>query len=321
MSQWNLDMIQSFRSTFNISDSEDESEYEYDYELENLPDTQSDIEKGVLDYKEESEQEFIEEYTTDSDMDPESAEYNTHSSIIFGSSGYDPDEEYEKNEFELSKEELHDIGLDSNFGSDKSKFNIIHVYFAFLNINQNMQQSNEDSPWVWLNRVVSKITQYIHCELIFFVQNTRTGEINRLVSSIHRSHQLRMTKKQYKSKQAKLWRFFHYDCPEDMKTKMFTYEISKNSTPFNKIGFLWNFIVPFNWLRINSNGEKVFCSEQISMNLKQADPQTHKDLVPYATHPNELLDYLLDEKNTLYPVRECFEPLENTPDPDFINLT
>lgn len=230
--------------------------------------------------------------------------------IVFGNTVpvYDPDEEY-RNESVLSKDEMEQIGLNEDY-SAKPHFKVEQVYFAFLTLNPSESEGRrpEDSIWHWLNQFVSSFTEYIHCEVIFMVRNIQTGKRYRLISSIHRSHELRLTTKEYKPRRLKFWRFFHYDCDEDMKKSIFNYEKNSNHTPFNKVAFMWNFLVPFDFLRVDCQGERVFCSEQICRNLKNIDPHKHSSLVPYSTHPYALLHYMLSNNNNEGNFNECEEP-------------
>ena len=229
--------------------------------------------------------------------------------------GYDPDEEYSKNESVLTKDLMEEIGIENG------NIQIENIFFAFLTLNpaDSSNQSPEDSIWRWINQFVTGFTKYIHCEIIFMIKNTKNGKRYRLISSIHRSHELRLTTKEYKKKRLKFLKFYHYDCDNQTKKKLFEFEKDNNYTPFNNIGFMWNFVMPLDLLRVDCKGEKVFCSEEICRNLKNADPEKHKGLVPYSAHPHALLIYLQNRGSySGEMLRECKEPTVDNPSPVYV---
>jgi len=176
------------------------------------------------------------------------------------------------------------------------------------------------SPWVLMNQFVTQISSIIHCEMIFIVENRRTKKLTRIISSIHRQHYLRLTTKDYDKKKLKLWKFYHYNCSDEEKAKIFRYERDSNKRPFNKIGFMWNFIMPFDFLRIDKKAEEVFCSEQITHNLKNTLPEKYGNLTPYAIHPAALFQIITTcEESGMF--RECYLPTtENGRQPRFKHL-
>ena len=254
----------------------------------------------------------------DDDDDDDSAQY------------YDPDEEYAANERALSTSDATALGLSVAAGSGGSTgggagatVQVDHVYLAFLTLVGNDGTDGdalrpEDSFWQWMNQFVRGFTNYIHCELVFMVR-AGDGAYRRVTSSIHRSHELRMTTKEYKAKKLRHWRFFHYACSAEQRAAMYAYERDAQLTPFNRVGFMWNFIVPADVLCVDYDGERVFCSEQISRNLRVTagvPVGQHDALVPYATHPSALLEYMHAKYAGQF--RECAEPTAERPAPQYI---
>lgn len=158
------------------------------------------------------------------------------------------------------------------------------VYFAFM----QSDFASKDEYKNQINRAVSFVSKYVHCELVFLLRNQQTGLRQRWVSSIHTGKQLRFVKDRVYYK-PKLWTFYRYTCDEETGRKLLAYEFSVRNTKFNRLGFLWNFIAPFYALTVDAAGSVVFCSENIARNLRYNGTPLGRGLTPHVTNPTTLL--------------------------------
>lgn len=165
-----------------------------------------------------------------------------------------------------------------------SQVRVKGVYFAFM----QSDFASKDEYKNQINRAVSFVSKYVHCELIFLLQNQHSGLRQRWVSSIHTGKQLRFVKDRVYYK-PKLWSFYKYMCDDETARKLLAYEFSVRNTKFNRLGFLWNFVAPMHALTVDAAGSLVFCSENIARNLRYNGTSIGRNLTPYVTSPTTLL--------------------------------
>jgi len=174
---------------------------------------------------------------------------------------------------------------------------VIDVYLAFMNAHR-AQSSDEYKRRI--NRMVSYVTgSYTHVETIFLIENMKTGKKKRVVSSVYmvmeprngEPSRFRMVKK-HQYHRPERWCFLKYKTTPEIKQLMFRYDYSTQGTRFNQLGMFWNFLIPFDALRVDRHGSYVFCSEQIVRCLQYCEPGEYKNLKPYATGPLELFEYI-----------------------------
>jgi hypothetical protein len=176
-------------------------------------------------------------------------------------------------------------------------------------ISAALAQREWDSMKNWFVHLSGYVTNGIpHVELVFLVADTTTKIIRRFVSSIHYMHGLRIVDKEYVGVH---WHFLRYtpfngttattkkSTTESIFKKMFEMCYSRRATPFNKLGFFWNFLVPFSALRVNLRGRQTFCAEEVLMVIRDCENSSTLcslsgvDIEPHETDPQTLIQWLL----------------------------
>jgi hypothetical protein len=179
------------------------------------------------------------------------------------------------------------------------------VYVTFCNVTPEKAQRGRDGFMGFITRIQAQIINgYSHCELLFMLYDTEKRVFSRVVSSILFGRKLRMVDKKYANK--KWYDFYRYNCSPEIARRIIEFEYNRIGTPFNKLGYMWNFLVPFEILHLDRYGAMVTCAEEVIRNLKTCEPELYKLLVPYNTHPYTFFAFVYETTNRF--VRELEEP-------------
>lgn len=150
-----------------------------------------------------------------------------------------------------------------------------------------------------------KCPNYEHCQFSFTHGFTGPGEFLKTTWTTTKAHPFAIRDVKYHNKN---WEFYRIALSPDKRRLLFNWCKQREHTPFNWLGFYWNFFAPCTACTVDKRGSEFFCAEMVIHGLRLALPCCHAlwELEPYLCTVDDLHDLI--ERNP-----DVFRPFSLNP--------